>query len=131
MHLARELSSLQRLSGCPASPTEGVEEVVRNLNRACLQLCIALLDHTLEGDHFKSVVLSFLAVLGIDENPSSVFRGPLSYSPNLSKFIKIAQMLVVQRSVVAAEEREVEHLSDMLDEISERFMVRGSQTAFD
>jgi hypothetical protein len=75
-------------------------------------------------------VLSFLAVLGINESPSSVFQGPLSYSPNLSKFIKIAQMLVVQQSVVAAEEGEVEHPSYMLDEIRERFIVRGSQTAF-
>jgi hypothetical protein len=104
---------------------------VRDLDRACLLLCIALLDHTIQGDHFESVVLSFLAVLGIDENPGGVFRGPLSYSSDLSKFIKMAQMLVVQRSVVAAEEGEVEHPSDMLDEMRERFMVRGSRTAFD
>jgi hypothetical protein len=75
-------------------------------------------------------VLSFLAVLGIDESPRGVFRGPLSYSPNLSKFIKMAQMLVVQQSVVAAEEGEVEHPLDMLDEIREQFIVRGSRTAF-
>ena len=76
-------------------------------------------------------MLSFLAVLGIDESPGGVFYSPLTYSPNLSKFIKMAQMLVVQRSVVAAEEGEVEHPSDMLDEMRERFMVRGSRTAFD
>ncbi|KAF7441678.1 hypothetical protein A1F99_140160 [Pyrenophora tritici-repentis] len=40
-------------------------------------------------------------------------------------------MLVVQRSVVAAEDGEVEHPSYMLDEMRERFMVRGSRTAFD
>jgi hypothetical protein len=134
MCLAVELSSLQRLLGSDTSPTkgegEGVEEVVCDLDRACLQLCIALLNHTLKGDHFESVVLSFLAVLGIDENLGGVFRGPLSYSPDLSKFIKIAQMLVVQQSVFAAEDGEVEHPSDMLDEIRERFMVRGSRTAF-
>ena len=43
----------------------------------------------------------------------------------------MAQMLVVQRSVVAAAEGEVEHPSYMLDEMRERFMVRGSRTAFD
>jgi hypothetical protein len=43
----------------------------------------------------------------------------------------MAQILVVQRSVVAAEESVVEHPSDMLDDIRERFMVRGSRTAFD
>ncbi|EDU46245.1 conserved hypothetical protein [Pyrenophora tritici-repentis Pt-1C-BFP] len=129
----KQLSPLQRLSRSNASLTEeaGVEEIVRDLDRACLLLCIALLDHTLQGDHFESVVLSFLAVLGIDGSSGGVFRGPLSYSPDLSKFVKMAQMLVVQRSVVAAEDGEVEHPSYMLDEMRERFMVRGSRTAFD
>jgi hypothetical protein len=127
------LSSWTVHTGCNVSPSEGdgAEELVRDLDRACLLLCIALLDHTLQGDHFVSVVLSFLAVLGIDEKPGGIFRGPLSYSPDLSKFIKMAQMLVVQRSVVAADEDEVMHPSDMLDEMRERFMVRGSRTAFD
>jgi hypothetical protein len=48
----------------------------------------------------------------------------------ISKFIKMAQMLVVQESVLAAEEGEVDHPSDMLDEMRERFMVRGSRTAY-
>jgi hypothetical protein len=39
-------------------------------------------------------------------------------------------MLVVQRLVVAAKEGEVKHLLDILDEIRERFIVRGSRTAF-
>jgi hypothetical protein len=39
-------------------------------------------------------------------------------------------MLVVQRSVVAAEEGKVKHPSDMLDKMRERFMGRGSRTAF-
>jgi hypothetical protein len=54
-------------------------------------------------------VFSFLAVLGINKSPSGVFCTLLTYSPNLSKFIKIAQMLVVQRLVVAAEEGEINH----------------------
>jgi hypothetical protein len=76
------------------------------------------------------VVLSFLAVLGVNKSPSSVFYSLLSYLPNLLKFIKIVQMLVVQQLVVAAEEGEVEHLLDMLDEIRERFIVQGSRTTF-
>lgn len=67
--------------------------------------------------------MSFLAVLGIDDSPGGVFRGPLSYSPDPSKFIKMAQVLIVQCSVVAAEEGEVEHPSDVLDEMRERFMI--------
>jgi hypothetical protein len=133
LRLAEEVLAVQRLQGCNASliQEEGAGEVVRDLDRACLVLCVALLDHTLKGDHFESVVLSFLAVLGIDESPGDVFRSPLSYSSELSKFIKMAQMLAVQRSIVAAEEGEVEHPSDMLDEMRERFMARGSRTAFD
>jgi hypothetical protein len=76
-------------------------------------------------------VLSFLAVLGIDEKPGGVFRSPLSYSPDLSKFIKIAQMLMVQRAVIGAEQGEAEHPSDLLDDMRGRFMVRGSRTTFD
>ncbi|KAK7180307.1 hypothetical protein PSPO01_13596 [Paraphaeosphaeria sporulosa] len=134
IRLVEELTSLQHLARSDASPTEeeeGVGDVFRDLNRACLLLYIALLDHTLQGDHFESVVLSFLTVLGIDESPSGVFYGPLNYSPVLSKFIKMAQMLIIQRLVVAVEEGEVENPSGMLDEIRERFMVRGSRTAFD
>jgi hypothetical protein len=75
--------------------------------------------------------LSFLAVLGINKNPSGVFRSPLSYSPDLSKFIKMAQMLVVQRAVVAKEEGKVEYPSDLLKDMRQRFLTRGSRTAFD
>jgi hypothetical protein len=75
-------------------------------------------------------VLSFLAVLGINESPSGVFCTLLTYLPNLSKFIKIAQMLVVQQLVVAAEEGEINHPLDILDKIREQFLVQGSCTAF-
>ncbi|KAI2476327.1 hypothetical protein Ptr902_12206 [Pyrenophora tritici-repentis] len=49
LHLAEQLSPLQRLSRSNALLIEeaGVEEIVRDLDRACLLLCIALLDYTL------------------------------------------------------------------------------------
>lgn len=109
-----------------------VEEIQADLDKACLLLCVSLLDHNLRGSHFDSVVIGFLAVLGIDERKEGgVFLDPLAYSPFLSKFIKIAQMIVLQRAVVAAEEGEVEYASDMVDDMRERFMVRGSRSAFD
>lgn len=102
------------------------------MDKACLLLCVSLLDHNLRGSHFDSVVIGFLAVLGIDKRKESgVFLDPLAYSPFLSKFIKIAQMIVLQRAVVAAEEGEVEYASDIVDNMRERFMVRGSRSAFD
>lgn len=129
--LAEELRAVQEAGVDSSAITNEEKDTVVDLDRACLLLCTSLLDHTLKGTHFESVVLSFLAVLGVDEKPGCVFRGPLSYSPDLSKFIKIAQMLVIQRAVLAADEGVVEHPSDILDEMRERFMVRGSRTAFD
>ena len=140
--LAEKLLFLQHLPGSNVSSTEkekGEEDkdeesrggIVYDLDKACLLLCISLLDHTLRDNHFESAVLSFLAVLNIDESPGGVFHSPLSYSPDLSKFIKMAQMLVVQRAVVAKEEGEVEYLSDLLEEMRQRFLTRGSRTAFD
>jgi hypothetical protein len=38
----------------------------RTLDSACLRFCISLLDHRLMGDIYDSVVIGFLAVLGID-----------------------------------------------------------------
>ncbi|KAF3031497.1 hypothetical protein E8E11_000866 [Didymella keratinophila] len=129
--LANEVLSSKDFGGAGRPSEEEKRQATADLDKACLQLCISLLDHTLRGDHFESVVLSFLAVLGIDEKPGEVFRSPLSYSPDLSKFIKMAQMLVVQRAVTGAEQGEAEHPSDILDEMRERFMVRGTRTAFD
>jgi hypothetical protein len=75
-------------------------------------------------------VLSFLAVLAINKSSRHVFCSLLSYSSKLLKFIKIAQILVVQQLVVATKEGEIEHLSAMLDKIREQFIVQGSRTAF-
>jgi hypothetical protein len=47
------------------------DEVLREttqsaLDRACLLFCVSLIDHTLKGDLFESVVVALLAVAGID-----------------------------------------------------------------
>jgi hypothetical protein len=89
IYLAEKLLSLQHLLGTNVlsaekekdennNNEESKEEIVYDLDKACLLLCISLLDHTLRGDHFESAVLSFLAVLGVDESPGGVFRSPLS-----------------------------------------------------
>ncbi|KAH7071577.1 hypothetical protein BKA63DRAFT_535434 [Paraphoma chrysanthemicola] len=85
-------------------------ELLDNLDKSCLHLCISLLNYTLRGNYFESVVLSFLAVLRINRKPGGVFQSPMSYSLDLSKFIKIAQMLVVQQAVSAADNSEASRL---------------------
>jgi hypothetical protein len=82
-------------SDASSAEKAGAGQIVRDLDRAYLLLCIALLDHTLQGDHFESVVLSFLAVLGIDESPGGVFRGPLSHAPEYSLVAPAAGLIYV------------------------------------
>jgi hypothetical protein len=80
---------------------------------------------------FDSPVIVFLAVLGIDEKRDGAFCNAAAYSPVLSKFIKISQMLVIQRAIAAAEDGEVEYPADMLDDLRKRFLVQGSRSPFD
>jgi hypothetical protein len=103
----------------------------RALDRATLLLCISLLNHSLRGSAFESPVVVFLAVLSIDEKNNSAFCNAAAYSPVLSKFIKISQMLVIQRAIVAAEDGDVEYPADMLDDLRKRFLVQGSRSPFD
>lgn len=92
----------------------------REIDRACLLLCIALLDHALHGDIYDSVVVGFLAVLGI--SPAGTYHKATAYTPFLSAFVKLAQLLVVQRAVLAVEEDEVDYPSELLDAMQARFM---------
>lgn len=54
----------------------------------CLEFCIAILDHQLEGDIYESVVLGFLAVLGINTGNSIFFEAP-NYTSKLLSLIHI------------------------------------------
>jgi hypothetical protein len=80
---------------------------------------------------FESPVVVFLAVLGIDEKNAGAFHDAAAYSPVLSKFVKLSQMLVIRRAVAAAEDRDVEYPADMLDDLRKRFLVQGSRSPFD
>jgi hypothetical protein len=60
------------------------------------------------GDIYDSVVVGFLAALGIDAAREGS-QEATTYTPHLSALIKISQMLVLQRAVIAAEEGETEY----------------------
>ncbi|KAL5371483.1 hypothetical protein DPSP01_014236 [Paraphaeosphaeria sporulosa] len=62
-----------------------VRTVAADMEKACLLLCISFLNHTLQGIHFESVILSLLSVLGIDEKPGGVFRSTLNYSSDATE----------------------------------------------
>jgi hypothetical protein len=48
----------------------------------------------------------------------------------LSGFIKITQLLVIRKAVVAAQEAEGTYAADVLDELRSRFLTRGTRSPF-
>ncbi|GAB7336620.1 hypothetical protein MBLNU13_g10315t1 [Cladosporium sp. NU13] len=99
------------------------------LDNICLDFCIALHDHDLKGDLYESAVLGYLAVMGIDNN-SARFYEAHSYTPLLSGFIKISQMLVLESAFRACEKKRSADPLDLLEEMRERFMTIDCRTPF-
>jgi hypothetical protein len=99
------------------------------LDRICLDFCLSLLEHPIRGNIFESPLVGFLAVLGIDENNNTLYEA-LNYTPKLSAFIKIAQLLVLQKSVILAEDGVVQDPLGPLDEMRNRFMTLENATPF-
>lgn len=52
------------------------------------------------------------------------------FSPMLSGFIKIVQLLVIQKAVVTAREAESTYAADILDELRLRFLTHGTRSPF-
>ncbi|GAB1213286.1 hypothetical protein ATERTT37_002435 [Aspergillus terreus] len=101
----------------------------KRLDRACLDLSIALLDHPLKGELYESALVGFLAVLGI--NPQRrTFRDPYSYTHYLSGLVKIAQMLVAEQAVALAERGSVAYPTDALEDMRPRFLLFRVQAPF-
>jgi hypothetical protein len=81
------------------------------------------------GDLFESVAVGFLAVLGID-SCKGILKDACNYTPCLSAFIKIAQMLVVQKAVIAARDSVVAQPADVLEEMRTRFLIHTTRSPF-
>jgi DNA integrity scanning protein DisA with diadenylate cyclase activity len=100
-----QLSLCDRTFGAEA--TSAMEKLWDALDIDCLELCVSLLDHDLKGDLFESAVVGFLAAIAVDPI-KGILKKAYHFTPTLSGFIKIAQMLVIQKAVVGA--REVENI---------------------
>jgi hypothetical protein len=95
----------------------------------CLELCVSLLDHDLKGDLFESAVVRSLVAIAIDPI-KGILKEAYHFTPTLSGFIKIAQMLVIQKAVVGARDVESIQPTDLLDEIRLRFLINGVRSLF-
>jgi hypothetical protein len=92
-----------------------------------------LLDHQLYGNIYNSIILDFFAILGIKENDGRAviaqsFYKATTYTAYLSAFVKMAQLLVVQRAVLAVELDHVDHPADILNTMEDRFMAYGTRS---
>ena len=76
-------------------------EFMGRIQREILELCIALLNHPLKDNEYKSAIISGLAVLGIRDDDG--WLDAEDYTPKYSAVIKLARLMVVQK---AYEERE-------------------------
>jgi hypothetical protein len=78
---------------------EVCEEARASVQQALLQFCIALLDHNLVDNEYKSPVISGLAVMGVREDKG--WDAPEDYTPKLSGIIKLARLMVIQMAYQA------------------------------
>ena len=133
--LAKAMRHAEELLQPSEVVTTGVEipgrlypkESTNEIDRSCLDLCISLLDHDLRSDIYESVVIGFLAVLSIDSGKGT-FKEAYHYTPSLSRFIKITQMLVIQKAVITTDNDGSVRPADILDEIRVRFMINGTRS---
>jgi hypothetical protein len=81
--------------------TSATEQSCDALDMDCLEFCVSLLDHDLKGDLFESAVIGFLVAIAVDPI-KGILKEAYYFTPTLSGFIKIAQILVIQKAVVGA-----------------------------
>src|SRR5579859_849716 len=97
------------------------------LDKLCVKLCIALLNHQLYGNNYESAIVSFLAVLGI--NPKGgMFREPQNYTGDLSAVIKVAQLLVIWQSIQDVKDGKADYPSTSIEDMHNRFMTFDGRT---
>ena len=71
-----------------------------------LSLMLALLDHHLKDDEYRSVIVSASAVLGVDSERG--WMAPFGYTPKISAIVTVARMLVLYKSAKLRKERVAE-----------------------
>lgn len=115
---------------------EEVEAMDQKIDKSCLHLCIALLDHRLDHDEYESAIVSYLAVAALQHIPGDdpnqyKFKDASEYTSILSGFIKIAQMLTVQYCLEEEESGEVVSCRELLEQVHTRFLVVSTATPMD
>jgi RecQ family ATP-dependent DNA helicase len=83
---------------------ESDEEIklMSQIQREVLRLWMALLDHPLQDNEYKSVLISGLAVLGLREDDG--WLDAEDYTPKYSAVIKLARLMVIHEACIRRQE---------------------------
>jgi hypothetical protein len=93
---------------------------------------VSLLDYKLYSDIYNSIIISFLAVMGIRQDITFSNAQKLSeaakFTPKLSALIKIGQLLIAERALLAVELDEADFPAYALEEMQDRFITKDSRS---
>lgn len=95
------------------------------LDGVWFELCISLLDRDLKADLFDSVIVGFLAVLGIDPSKRIFKEACHLTSSSPSGFFKIVTILIIRKAVIDGRDSEMSEPADLLDGTLDRFLIIG------
>ena len=77
-------------------------ELMSQIQREILRLWMALLDHPLQDNEYKSVLISGLAALGLREDDG--WLDAEDYTPKYSAVIKLARLMVIHEACIRRQE---------------------------
>jgi len=129
LQLRHLLTAAHRLVKIPVSDV-AYAYAAKELEIRCVQMSIGMLDHVLHGNEHDNVLVSFLAVNGIDSD-KGMFKDVQNCTPDLSALIKIAQFLVIRQAMYDMEGERADHLDTTIEEMRLKFMVRDGRTPVD
>ncbi|KAL6406140.1 hypothetical protein AUP68_10703 [Ilyonectria robusta] len=131
LEAVRTASELAQSDGDGLS-LDQAEDLRKRLDDKCLVFMVSLLDHKLYGDIYDSIVVGFLAAIGIRPGSRSSTGQKLydaaDFTPKLSAIIKMGQFLVAERALLAVELDEADVPARVLEEMQDRFMTKDSRS---
>jgi hypothetical protein len=111
------------------------KRLIKRLDNKSLLFLVSLLDHKLYGDIYDSIVVGFLAAMAIRlpaTNPSAGVAQKLystaDFIPKLSALIKMSQLLVGKRALLAVKRDKADVPARALEEMQGRFMTKESRS---
>jgi superfamily II DNA helicase RecQ len=121
--VVQELITIQDARHEDTAVNQDEEAKQAEVDKACLGLCVRLLDHQLTQSEYDSVLVSALAVMGMREEEG--WEGAENYTWRYSAVIKLARMMVVRLAYVQREQEVATRVAGGMDEQAARERSKG------